>query len=179
MKYLLTLVLLVNLTTLLAQSKSVADFREEHNTSQDFYLYPSTLRMANLEKHPDAYKLVSDVDKLQILLFDRASVDRPTLRKLQQDIQEEAYEELISFQEKDSQITVYARGDSPQLDGVVGVVDNQNILALVDLAGFIDLPALMNLAQSDYDFTAVTQLVNMAVETSESYDENNDDDNEQ
>ena len=164
MKYLLTLILLFNLTTLLAQSKSVADFHEQHATSQDFYLYPSTLRMVNLEKNPDAYTLVNDVEKLQILMFDRASVDRPALQKLQHGIQEEAYEELISFREKDSQITVYARGDSPQLDGVVGVVDNKQTLALVDLAGFIDLPSLMNLAQGGYDFSAVTKLVNMTAE---------------
>ena len=163
MKYLLTLILLFNLTTLLAQSTSVAAFHEQHATSQDFYLYPSTLRMVNLEKNPDAYTLVNEVEKLQILLFDRQSVDRPALQKLQQGIRDEAYEELISFRQKDSQITVYARGDSPQLDGVVGVVDNKQTLALIDLAGFIDLPSLMNLAQSDYDFSAVTQLVNMTV----------------
>ena len=172
MKYLLTLILLFNLSTLLAQSESVADFREEHATSQDFYLYPSTLRMVNLEKNPDAYRLVNDVEKLQILLFDRNSVDRTALQKLRQGIQKEAYEELISFQEKDSQITVYARGYSPQLDGVVGVVDNQQTLALIDLAGFIDLPSLMNLAQSDYNFSAVAQLVNITVEQHEEHEEN-------
>ena len=164
MKYLLTFILLFNLTTLLAQSQAVADFREQYATSQDFYLYPSTLRMVNLEKNPDAYQLVNDVEKLQVLLFERASINRPALQRLQQGIQDEAYEELMSFQEKDSQITVYAHGESPQLDGVVGVVDNKQTLALIDLAGFIDLPSLINLAQSDYNFSAVTTLVNMTME---------------
>ena len=163
MKYLLTFVLLFNLSTLLAQSRSVADFKEQHTTQQDFYLYPSTLRMVNLEKHPAMYTLVNDVEKLQILLFERASVERPALQKLQQNIRGERYEELISFRQKDSQITVFARGGSPQLDGVVGVVDNDQTLALIDLAGFVDLPSLMELAQGDYDFSAVTQLVNLAV----------------
>ena len=178
MKYLLTLVLLFNLTTLLAQSNAVATFREQHPTSQDFYLYPSTLRMVNLDKNPDAYQLVNDVEKLQILLFDRDSVERPALLQLQRSIQSEAYEELISFREKDSQITVYARGDSPQLDGVVGVVDNQQTLALFDMAGFIDLPSLMNLAQSDFDFSAVTKLVNMTAgdrQSDEQSDQGNSD----
>lgn len=179
MKYLLTLIFLFNLTTLSAQSTTVADFREQHATSQDFYLYPSTLRMVNLEKKPDAYRLVSDVEKLQILLFERSSVDGPAVRQLRQGIQDEDYEELISFREKDSQITVYARGDSPQLEGVVGVVDNRQTLALIDLAGFIDLPALMNLLQSDYDFSAVSSLVNMAIETGEGYNNENSEENEQ
>ena len=164
MKYLLTCALLLNLNTLLAQSKTVATFRENHATSQDFYLYPSTLRMVNLDKNPDLYKLVNDVEKLQILLFERSSVSRQTLGQLQQGIRQEAYEELISFREKDSQVTVYALGDSPQLDGVVGIVDNQQTLALVDLAGFINLPALMNLMQGGYDFSKVANLVNVTME---------------
>ena len=179
MKYLLTFALTLSLTNLLAQSKTVANFREQHNTSQDFYLYPSTLRMVNLEKNPDAYRLVNDVEKLQILMFERGSVDRSDVQQLRQGIREEDYEELISFQEKDSQITVYARGNDRELDGVVGVVDNRQTLALVDLAGFIDLPSLMNLLQGDYDFAAVSSLVNMAVEVSEDYDEDNGDEDEQ
>lgn len=166
MKLLLTLTLLFNVTTLLAQSKTIADFRDQHRTHQDFYLYPSTLRMINLEQHPDAYRLVNNVEKLQILLYDRNEVDRPAIQQLQRGVQDEAYEELISFREKDSRITVYARGDH-RLDGVVGIVDNQQTLALVDLAGFVDLPALMNLLQGDYDFSAVTSLVNVAMAAQE------------
>ncbi|MGB3778159.1 MAG: DUF4252 domain-containing protein [Tunicatimonas sp.] len=164
MKYVLIFPLLCALSPLWAQSRTVADFREQHATRQDFFLYPSTLRMANLEKNPDLYQLVHDVEKLQILLFDRASVDRSAVQQLRQGIRGEAYEELISFRQKDSQITLYARGDSPQLEGVVGLVDNRETLALVDLEGFVDLPALMNLMQSGYDFSAVTKLVNLSME---------------
>ncbi len=169
MKYLLTFVLLLNLTALRAQSSTVADFRAQHTTSQDFFLYPSTLRMVNLEKNPDLYQLVHDVEKLQILLFDRPSVDRSAVQQLRQGIRGENYEELVSFRQKDSQITVYARGDSPQLEGVVGMVDNRETLALIDLEGFVNLPALMNLMESGYDFSAVTKLVNvsMAAQTQE------------
>lgn len=171
MKYLLTFLLLINLHTLLAQSQSVARFQETHNTSGSFYLYPSTLRMVNLNENPDFYKLVNQVEKLQILLFDPATVDRPAWQELQQGIQQEAYEELISFQQKDSQITVYARGDSPDFEGVVGTVDNEQTLALIDLAGFVDLPALINLMQGDFDFSPITKLVNLAAESREKQDE--------
>ena len=174
MKYLLTGLLMLTLGPLLAQSSTVADFRERHAISQDFYLYPSTLRMVNLEKNSDLYKLVHDVEKLQILMFDRPTVDRSAMQHLRQGIRDEAYEELISFRQKDSQITVYARGDSSQLEGVVGVVDNRETLALVDLEGFVDLPALMNLLQSGYDFSAVTKLVNLAAGSNESSENERD-----
>jgi hypothetical protein len=163
MRHLLTLVFLLNLTALRAQSRTVADFREQHATSQDFFLYPSTLRMINLDKNPDLYQLVHDVEKLQILLFDRSSVDRSAVQQLRQGIQGEAYEELISFRQQDSQVTIYARGNSPQLDGVVGVVDNSETLALVDLEGFVDLTALMRLLQGGYDFSPMTNLVNLSL----------------
>ncbi len=171
MKYLLTLVFLLNITALRAQSRTVADFREQHATRQDFFLYSSTLRMVNLEKNPDLYQLVHDVEKLQILLFERPSVDASAVQQLREGIRDEAYEELISFRQKDSQVTVYARGDSPQLEGVVGLVDNRETLALVDLEGFVDLPALMNLMQSGYDFSAVTKLVNLLMEVQAQEDE--------
>ena len=127
--------------------------------------------MVNLQENPDFYQLVSDVEKLEILLFDPTSVDRPAWQALQQSIQQEDYEELVSFRQKDSQITVYARGDSPHLDGVVGLVDSEQTLALVDLAGFIDLPALMNLTQGDFDFSPITKLVSLATESQEKGDE--------
>ena len=164
MKYFLILPLLCALTPLRAQSRTVADFREQHATRQDFFLYPSTLRMVNLEKNPDLYQLVHDVEKLQILLFDRPSVDRSAVQQLREGIRGEAYDELISFRQKGSQITVYARSDSPQLEGVVGLVDNRETLVLIDLEGFVDLPALMNLMQSGYDFSTVTKLVNVSME---------------
>ncbi len=163
MKYLLTFVLLLNLTSLRAQSSTVADFRAQHATRQDFFLYPSTLRMVNLDKNPDLYQLVHDVEKLQILLFDRPSVDRSAVQQLRQGIRGENYDELISFRQKGSQVTVYAQGDSPTLDGVVGVVDNQQTLALIDLEGFVDLPALMRLMQGGYDFSPMTNLVNLSL----------------
>ena len=174
MKYLLTLILLLNLTVLLAQSETVADFREQHATRQDFFLYPSTLRMVNLDKNPDLYKLVHDVDKLQILLFDRPSVDRSAVQQLRQGIRGEDYEELISFRQQGSQITVYAQGNSPTLDGVVGVVDNQQTLALIDLEGFVDLPALMRLMQGDYDFSPMTNLVNLSLKEQAENDQERD-----
>lgn len=163
MRYFFIFPLLCALTPLRAQSSTVADFREQHATSQDFFLYPSTLRMINLDKNPDLYKLVHDVEKLQILLFDQSSVDGSAMQQLRQGIQKETYEELISFRQQGSQIAVYARGDSPTLDGVVGVVDNQQTLALIDLEGFVDLPALMRLVQGGYDFSPMTNLVNLSL----------------
>ena len=164
MKFVLIFPLLCALAPLRAQSSTVADFRAQHATRQDFFLYPSTLRMVNLDKNPDLYRLVHDVEKLQILLYERSTLNRSAVQQLRQGIRGEAYEELISFQQKDSQITVYARGDSPQLKGVVGMVDNRETLALIDLEGFVDLPALMNLMESGYDFSAVTKLVNISME---------------
>ncbi len=163
MKYVLIFPLLCSLAPLRAQSSTVADFRAQHATRQDFFLYPSTLRMVNLDKNPDLYQLVHDVEKLQILLYERSALNRSAVQQLRQGIRGEAYEELISFRQQGSQITVYARGDSPTLDGVVGVVDNQQTLALIDLEGFVDLPALMRLMQGGYDFSPMTNLVNLSL----------------
>ena len=163
MKFVLIFPLLCSLAPLRAQSSTVADFRAQHATRQDFFLYPSTLRMVNLDKNPDLYRLVHDVEKLQILLYERSALNRSAVQQLRQGIRGEAYEELISFRQQGSQITVYARGNSPQLEGVVGMVDNRETLALIDLEGFVDLPALMRLMQGGYDFSPMTNLVNLSL----------------
>ncbi len=174
MRYLFTIALSLSLTAAFAQSKAVSTFQQQHKAGQSFHLYPSMLRTANLEKNPDAYRLVSDVDKLEISLFERSGIDRPAMQQLRQDIQQENYEELISFRQQDSQVTVYARGEGQELDGVVGVIDNPQNFALIDLAGFIDLPSLVNLLQSDYNFSAISGLAGSVMGSNKEGDSDED-----
>lgn len=149
-------------TSAWAQSKIVNRFQEKHKSGQALFFYPSTLRMINIEKNPDYYQLVSNIDKLQFLSFDKEEnkIASETVKQLQQDIEKEGYEELFSMDDKNSSIHIYASDDSNEPEGIVGVIDNTQMLTLIHMEGFVDMTSLLKLMQSNFNFGKITQLMN-------------------
>ena len=167
---LFTLILWVGgITFSLAQSRTVTRFLEDHPPSQKFFFYPSTLRMVNLEKNPDFYALVRDVDKLRVLLYDKNSIgfSSQTLRTLSREVEAEEYQELMTFQTPQQQAYLYSLGEEDMPEGVVGLIETDDSLILTDLEGFVNLPALLKLFQGDFNFEDMAGLVNIAAQMSD------------
>ncbi|MEM9829050.1 MAG: DUF4252 domain-containing protein [Bacteroidota bacterium] len=159
--------------TSLAQSRTVDQFLQKHSPSQKLFLYPSTLRMVNLEKNPDFYALVRDVDKLRVLLYDKNenSFSHQTVRSLSQQVQQEDYQELMTFQTDGQQVYLYSLGDDDTPEGVVGLVETEDAIILTDLEGFVNLPALLQLFQGDFNFEDIAGIVNIASRVQEEIEE--------
>ncbi|WKN40959.1 DUF4252 domain-containing protein [Tunicatimonas pelagia] len=157
----------------LAQSRTVDQFLKEYQPSQKLFLYPSTLRMVNLEKNPDFYALVHDIDKLRVLLYNKNEngFSGQTIRTLSREVAEEDYQELMTFQADGQNVHLYSLGDDDTPEGVVGLVETDDTLILTDLEGFIDLPALLKLFQGDFNFEDIAGVVNLAVQVSEEIQE--------
>jgi len=173
----LTFVIWIGSTSLgLAQSRTVDRFVEAHRPSQKFFLYPSTLRMVNLERNPDFYALVREVDKLRVLLYDKNEngFSRQTIRTLSQEVEAEEYEELMTFQTKEQRVHLYSLGEDDTPEGVVGLVETDDTIILTDLEGFVNLPALLNLFQGDFNFEDIAGLVNIASEIRAEHNEENE-----
>ncbi|MEM9676375.1 MAG: DUF4252 domain-containing protein [Bacteroidota bacterium] len=149
----------------LAQSRTVDRFMEEHQPSQKFFLYPSTLRMVNLEKNPDFYALVRNIDKLRVLMYDKNEngFSAQTIRTLSQEVEAEEYEELMTFQTKEQRVHLYSLGEDDTPEGVVGLVETDDTIILTDLEGFVNLPALLQLFQGDFNFEDISGLMNIAI----------------
>lgn len=161
----LTLILcMAGATIILAQSRTVTRFQEDHTPSQKLFFYPSTLRMVNMEKNPDFYALVRDVDKLRVLLYDKSSngFSKQTLRTLSKDIAAEEYQELMTFQSNRQTAYLYSLGNDNTPEGVVGLIEMDDTIILMDLEGFVNLPALLKLFQSDFNFEDMTGIINIA-----------------
>jgi|GEM_PF-807681 len=160
----------------LAQSRTVDNFLEDHPPSQKFFLYPSTLRMVNIEKHPDFYALVHDIDKLRVLMYDKGenSFSQQTIRTLSQGVEQENYQELMTFQADGQNVHLYSLGDEDTPEGVVGLIETDDTIILTDLEGFIDLPALLKLFQGDFNFEDIAGVVNLAVEVREEHADKKD-----
>lgn len=121
--------------------------------------------MINMEKNPDYYQLVSHVDKLQLLTFDKKenNISSSAVKQLWHDIQNENYQELLSMDDQTRHVRIYALGDD-EPEGIVGVIDYGQALTLVEMEGFIHMPSLLKLMQSDFNFGKIAQLMNSAVD---------------
>ena len=159
----------------LAQSHTVDDFLKEHQPSQKFFLYPSTLRMVNIEKHPDFYNLVHDIDKLRVLMYNKNEhgFSQQTIRTLSKEVEQENYQELMTFQADGQNVYLYSLGDDDTPEGVVGLVETDDTIILTDLEGFINLPALLKLFQGDFNFEDIAGVVNLAAQIQGEFEEEN------
>lgn len=156
-----TLTLFLSLSAF-AQSKTVGQFMKKHEPSASFYLYPSTLRMINRDNNPDYQQLVRHIEKVSFLTFEKGSqpISKTKVRELQQALAGEQYEELMSFRDAGNQVYIYAKGDEPE--AYVSLVDNEEALMLFDMLGAPDLPSLMKLVQSDFNFGMIAEMASMA-----------------
>jgi hypothetical protein len=161
-----TLTLFLSLSAF-AQSKTVGRFTEKHQPSASFYLYPSTLRMINRENNPDYQQLVRHIEKVSFLTYEKSAqaINKTKIKTLQQELAGEQYEELMSFRDAGNQIYIYAKGDDPE--AYVSLVDNVETLMLFDLQGAPDLPSLMKLVQSDFNFGMIAEIAEMASKKSD------------
>lgn len=161
-----TLSLLLSLPAF-AQSRTVSSFMKKHEPSASFYLYPSTLRMIDRENNPDYQQLVRHIEKVSFLTFQKGAmpVSKEKVRELQQALAGEAYEELLSFRDAGNQVYIYSKGDEPE--AYVSLVDNEEALMLFDMQGAPDLPSLMKLVQSDFNFGMIADMANLVGKNSE------------
>lgn len=162
-----TLTLFLSFTAF-AQSKTVSQFTEKHEPSASFYLYPSTLRMINRENNPDYQQLVRHIKKLSFLTYEKGKLNlsKDKVASLKKDLDGEEYEELMSFRDAGNQVYIYAKGEDPE--AYVSLVDNEEALMLFDMQGAPDLPSLMRLVQSDFNFGMIADMANMVGNSGES-----------
>jgi hypothetical protein len=162
-----TLTLLLSFTSF-AQSKTVSQFIEKHEPSASFYLYPSTLRMINQENNLDYQQLVRHIKKLSFLTYEKGKLNlsKDKISSLQEELAVEQYEELMSFRDAGNQVYIYAKGEDPE--AYVSLVDNDEALMLFDMQGAPDLPSLMRLVQSDFNFGMIADMANMVGNSGES-----------
>ena len=154
--------------TAFAQSKTVSRFIEKQDPSASFYLYPSTLRMINRENNPDYQQMVRHIQKLSFLTYEKGALDlsKDKISSLKKELAGEQYEELMSFRDAGNQVYIYAKDEDPE--AYVSLVDNEEALMLFDMQGAPDLPALMRLVQSDFNFGMIAEMANMIGNTKES-----------
>lgn len=148
-----------------AQSETIRLLKDSQKVQLSLYFTPSTLRMFNLQKEESYDKMVRDVEKLVFFVMKPDQFNHKLLFETQQAlIEQEGYEEYITWQGPDYQMEILGKEQPNQM---VGLTYYQDRFYIFDLKGTIDLLELPKfyekLQNSDSDelsgFSAIFDLI--------------------
>ena len=129
---------------LLAQESIFKDYVEEHNT-RSYCLYPSTLRMINLQENEAFDQMASSFEKFLIYELDSISVSNRSFNSMLTSFKAEGFEEYLTIIGAGNYTTVL--GQEKRVNEMVGVFGIENQMFAFFLRGNIawqKIPGLVN-----------------------------------
>lgn len=146
MKYILFIISFFTSTLSFAQSSIVTEFKENHETALSLYLYPSTLRMINIERNQEFDEMISEIKKARFFKMDSGSVSRVDLSNLEKSLTNEGFEEVMFVKNKDMDLRVWALGEkNPEL---VILSKSGEELMVLEINGIINIAKIPKLTQT-------------------------------
>ena len=135
---------------LFAQESIFKDYAEEHN-KRSYCLYPSTLRMINLQKNEAFDDMASSFEKFLIYELDSISASNRSFSGMLNSFKEEGFEEYLTIIGAGNYTTVL--GEEKRVNEMVGVFGIENQMYAFFLRGNIawqKIPTLVNtLSEND------------------------------
>ncbi len=131
---------------------TITRFAEENPMEKQFYVYPSTLRMANLEQKEDFNELIEDFVKGQYFVFLNNTENARLIAELKADLTEEGFEEVMTYRNKDRDGVVYIQERKvPRLAAILETDSTFNIVQVQGLVNIAKIPKLIQeFDESDY-----------------------------
>ena len=140
-----------------AQQQAIKDLQRHHPASSVYFFYPSTLRMLNVDRNPDYYRLIRDVNLVVAVALEGPSpaLRRAAVEKTKKAIDQAAYQNLFGFRQVDNQGSLFLREADGQPAEMFGFLETkeQYLVAYVD--GYLDGPALLSLLKGGFDFASL------------------------
>jgi len=128
-----------------SQNQIVKKLIEEDRAGHQFYFYPSTLRMLNIDRDPDFYRMVRDIRKLVFFKLRQDRFDDLRMRQIHSElIDEERFDVYMTIEGPDQILFVSGR-DNPFETILLAKQGGEYYLA--DLEGRIDLLYLSRMYQ--------------------------------
>jgi len=174
---LLAFLLLLASNTLSAQSKAISQF-EEQVDGYNLFLYQSLIRVLNQDKNEDFNMLIKDLDHLKFLMTDSIGSESRTLyTELMTGLEEEGYEELMNFDNKDYKATVFSSDSGKSGSSWVVIFNMGEMSGLFEMMGEINMEYMH--AMSSIDYNKLKEMMPMIKDIGESFpdiDENETED---
>ncbi|MEM8895114.1 MAG: hypothetical protein AAGC88_11090 [Bacteroidota bacterium] len=144
------ILLMVLAQPLFAQESIFKDYAEEHN-KRSYCLYPSTLRMINLQENEAFDDMASSFEKFLIYELDSISASNRSFNSMLSSFKEEGFEEYLTIIGAGNYTTVL--GEEKRVNEMVGVFGIENQMFAFFLRGNIawqKIPTLVNtLSEND------------------------------
>lgn len=134
---------------LLAQEDIFKDYAESHSDRR-YCLYPSTLRMINIDRNKAFDELASSLDKFLIYDLDSVSTADKSFFEMTDKFREEGFEEYISITGAGNEVLIL--GKEKRVNELVGVMGVDNEMYAFFLKGNVawqKIPEIMNTLSSD------------------------------
>lgn len=149
MRIILSVILVLQCISSMAQSKSIDRFRVNRKELSNLFFYSSTLKMLNTENNPELAEMLGGIEEIKVLNYDRDSqkITREEMNTLKSGLESESYNVLLSMKEKGLLLTLYGRDRKGKTVGMVAIMEEGSKLVLVDLQGAVDVKKFMQLKQ--------------------------------
>jgi len=126
------------------KTDSITRFSEENKMDKQYYVYPSTLRMVNLEENKEYYELVEGFKKGQFFSLSNTSENSRLVSKLKEDMIREGFEEAMFYKSRGRDVTVYLlEKNTPKIAAILESDSTFNIIQVEGLINITKIPALM------------------------------------
>lgn len=172
--FLLLAICLIGLGTLSAQSKSIQKLKDDGQTDQHFYFYPSTLRMMNIPQNEAFNDLVRSIRKLSLYRMNNEIFDTKAFRSTVEILMnDEGYEEYITVDSKDERLYIVGKGNGRDMI-VLGKAQGDHFIAELD--GELNLMAIYELYQAfnaeEGDMTEAMEMIRKVMGVNGGFEEN-------
>jgi len=135
----------------LGQSKTVEAFSKTtpHN---NVYLYQSMIRMLNKDKNPDFNMLIRKLDHLKFVYTDSSgTIAMSVFQGLDKGVQSEGFEEIASFDSKDSKCHLYELDTDGDEGTWVVTMFYGGRAGVLEMKGYLDMKYLNALGSLNID----------------------------
>lgn len=132
-------------------SDTFNSFVEQHSKGRTFYVYQSVFRLANIEGNADFNKLIKHVRCIKVHQFpipDSTST-ADLAKELFQIMNNDGYEELITYKEKNSTIRLTMKGDENKGAFLIFIFSKDGSY-VAEMDGYFDLRYLGALASGSF-----------------------------
>lgn len=158
-KSILLFALVATTTFAFGQSRSVENFRQEHEPSLKLFFYKSTLKMfANLQialgdkveqELPDMTSLIQHIEKVKFFMFDQEDFDPKSklFTDLEASIIAEGYESMMTARMQEANVNFMMKGNTDKPEGFVMLIRSESGVNVVDVQGYPDLSQIMKFTE--------------------------------
>lgn len=140
---------------------SITKFSEDNEMEKQYYVYPSTLRMANLEQNEDYNELIEDFVKGQYFIFRKDSINDLLIEGLKADMADEGYEEAMSYRAKNGNADIYIQ--ESKVPKIAAIHETDSTYNIVQVEGFVNLAKIPKIIEdfNEDNFVNILDIINL------------------